>query len=86
MKFVFGWVEKIMGKGENAGYQYFLLFPSCSQKASSTGSLKVVTVLYRVNFLPHHQILDSYDFKEFADDILNLSKKSDSIFRQNKNC
>ena len=22
-----GWVENIMGKGENAGHQHFLLFP-----------------------------------------------------------
>ena len=26
-KFVLGRVENIMGKGENAGYQHFLLFP-----------------------------------------------------------
>ena len=30
-----------MGKGENAGYQNFLLFPHCFQKASSSRSLKV---------------------------------------------
>ena len=27
VKFVLGRVENIMGKGENAGYQHFLLFP-----------------------------------------------------------
>ena len=27
LKFVFGRVENIVGKGENAGYQHFLLFP-----------------------------------------------------------
>ena len=32
--------ENIMGKGENAGYQHFLLFPQCFQKASFPGSLK----------------------------------------------
>ena len=32
LKFVFGWVESILGKGENAGYQHFLLFPKCFQK------------------------------------------------------
>ena len=26
-------VENIVGKGENAGYQHFLLFPQCFQKA-----------------------------------------------------
>ena len=28
-KFVFGMVENIMGKGENAGHQHFLLFQQC---------------------------------------------------------
>ena len=27
-------VENIVGKGENAGYQHFHLFPQCFQKAS----------------------------------------------------
>ena len=34
MTFVFNRVENFMGKGENAGYQHFLLFPQCFQKAS----------------------------------------------------
>ena len=33
LKFDMGWVENIVGKGENAGYQHFLLFPQCFQKA-----------------------------------------------------
>ena len=41
LKFVFGWVENIVGKGENAGFQYFLLFPQCFQKAFFIGSLNV---------------------------------------------
>ena len=41
MKFVSGSVENNVGKGEDAGYQHFLLFPHCFQKASYTGSLKV---------------------------------------------
>ena len=28
MKFVNGMVENMVGKGENAGYQHFLLFPT----------------------------------------------------------
>ena len=31
---VLGRAEKIVGKGENAGHQHFLLFPQCFQKAS----------------------------------------------------
>ena len=33
--FVLGKVKNILGKGENAGYQHFLLFPTCFQKAST---------------------------------------------------
>ena len=38
------WVENIVGKGENAGNQHFLLFSQCFQKASFPGSLKVGVV------------------------------------------
>ena len=35
-------VENTVGKGENAGYQHFLLYPQCFQKTFLyTGSLKV---------------------------------------------
>ena len=37
MGFVFERVENIVGKGENAGYQHFLLFLQCFQKASYPG-------------------------------------------------
>ena len=30
---VFDRVENIVGKGDNAGYQHFLLFPQCFVKA-----------------------------------------------------
>ena len=40
LKFLLERVEKIVGKGGNAGYQNFLLFPQCFQKDSYTGSLK----------------------------------------------
>ena len=36
-KFTKGRVEIIVGKEENAGYQHFLLFPQCFQKASFLG-------------------------------------------------
>ena len=48
MKFSLGRVENIVGKGENAGYQHFLLFPQCFQKASFSGTLKVGIVWQRV--------------------------------------
>ena len=33
IKVVFHRIENIAGKEENAGYQHFLLFPQCFQKA-----------------------------------------------------
>ena len=41
MIFVFDRVAKIVGKGENAGDQHFLLFPQCFQRTFYPGSLKV---------------------------------------------
>ena len=41
MGFVFKKVESIVGKGENADYQHFLLFLQCFQKAPYPGSLKI---------------------------------------------
>ena len=38
---VFDSVENIVGKGENVGFQHFLLFPQCFQKVLYSGSLKV---------------------------------------------
>ena len=34
LKFILRRVENIVGKGENAGYQHFLLFSPCFQKVS----------------------------------------------------
>ena len=34
-------LENIVGKGENTGYQHFLLFLQCYQKASFSRSFKV---------------------------------------------
>ena len=49
LKFHLEWVElNIVGKGENAGYQQFLLSPQCFQKDSYTELLKVEIVWERV--------------------------------------
>ena len=34
-------LQNIVGKGENAGYQHFILFPQYLQNAFSSGPLKV---------------------------------------------
>ena len=41
LKFVLERIENIFGKGENAGFHLFLLFPQYFQKAASLLSLKV---------------------------------------------
>ena len=41
LEFAVGREENIVEKEENAGYQHFLLFPQCFQKASFTEVLKV---------------------------------------------
>ena len=44
LKSVKGRVENIVGKGENAGYEQFLLFPQCFQKVSFTRLFNVPMV------------------------------------------
>ena len=41
LKFTLGRVENILGNGEIAGYQHFLLFPQCFLKATFSRLLKV---------------------------------------------
>ena len=44
IKIVFQRIENIVGIEENAGYQHFLLFPQCVQKAFPSSASKVVIV------------------------------------------
>ena len=46
---VFDIVENIVGTGENAGYQHFLLFPQCFEKVSFPEASKGVIVWESVN-------------------------------------
>ena len=41
LKYVLGRIENMVGKGENAGYQHFLLFPPCFQKTPYAGLLEI---------------------------------------------
>ena len=41
---VFDRVENLVGKGENAGYQHFLLFPQCFPKASASAPREHFTI------------------------------------------
>ena len=69
----FDGVENIVGKGENAVCQHFLLFPQCFQKASFPDASKGVIVWEWVK--PKYQItnnetLDRSKIKALADDKL----------------
>ena len=54
--FVLGRIENIVGKGENAVHQHFLLFPQCFQKSSSSGSFSSGSCL-KTNFISCHPYL-----------------------------
>ena len=41
LKFLLERIENMVGKGENDGYQHFLLYPQCFPKLSFSGSLIV---------------------------------------------
>ena len=94
-----GRVENIVGKGENAGYLLFFLFPQYFQKATFAGSLKVgvvwCTVKFsrlRVNSFPNKQTLDSSKLKEFAndnfkfDEMAKVSQKGAMHRGKRRNC
>ena len=55
IKVVFHRIENIEGKEENAGYQYFLLFPQCFQKAFSSSATKGVIVWEWVKHLGYRE-------------------------------
>ena len=40
LKLFYGWLESIVGIGENAGFQHILLFPQCFQKPAFQGVVK----------------------------------------------
>ena len=70
-----------MGKGENAGYQQFLLFLQYFQMLFFSGSFKVGIVWERVKL--HHTILSSSDHREkntFENSVGKEEKKYKLVF------
>ena len=45
-------IKNIVGKGENAGYQHFLLFQQCFPRPFSSGSFIVVIMQQRLKMSP----------------------------------
>ena len=60
LKYVLRWVENIVGKGENTGFQHFLLFPRFLM-AFFLRSFKVRIVWQRVNLLKCVKTTDNID-------------------------
>ena len=75
LKFVLGRVENIVGKGENPGYQHFLLCQDCFLKASHTGFLT----------LSKEQILDSSKLKEFEEDNFKFDENGRKLSKRVEN-
>ena len=88
-KFVLDKIQNIVGKEKNAGYQDFLLFPQCFQKALSSGLLKVEmeSDLYPSNlyyiqkhttenyYLLNVTVLDWFKFKAFGNNDVIATQK-----------
>ena len=68
--------RKLSKRVENtAGYEQFLLFPQCFQKAYFPGASKGVIVWEWVNSLPKDKILHQSKLKAFAEDKINVATK-----------
>ena len=78
-------LENIVGKGENAGNQHFLLFLLCFQNTSFPGSLKLRTLWKRINPLPNDKISEGTKLKAFADNKLNVTKMMISLYDRVEN-
>ena len=81
LELVLGRVENILRKGENAGFQHFLLFPQCFQKASFSGSLKVGIVCGKGFFTQHVQNMSYLLSSREVQDIHNYRGKKIKLWK-----
>ena len=70
-KFVFGRIENMVGKRDNAGYQHFLIFPQCFSKGCSVELLKVLIVWERVR-LPFATALFIFRCSDYITEACNI--------------
>ena len=76
---VYDRIENIVGKGENASFQHFLLFLQCFQKLPFSVLLKVGIVWYRVKSLLHMAILGSSNSAANKDMMSKICTNGDTI-------
>ena len=62
LKFVLEVVENIMGKGENTGYQHFLLFPEYFQNISFSGLLIKKSGLCGIELKKRFHFIEMFDY------------------------
>ena len=77
--------ENTVGKGENAGYQHFLLFPRCFPKPFPIGLLKVMIVWWRFNSIPNKKSLDQSRLGVFADEKINATENLKFVLQKGWN-
>ena len=77
--------ENIVGKGENAAYQLFLISPF--RRPASSGYLKLLEWLWfqQLNFFPDNKILGLPKLKAFADNKLNVTQNIKGVFYRLEN-
>ena len=71
VRFLLDKIENIIEKGEYFGYQHFLLFQQCFQRAFPKGHKKSSLCGVRqiaLELFPKRQVLDSSKPTDFADD------------------
>ena len=76
--FLFDRVENIVGKGENAGYQHFLLFLQCLQKTAFTEPLK--GLLCQMHHLLAEELSINSDYKIPTSTYFNYVYMYDGLF------
>ena len=80
-----GWIENIADKGENAGYQHFLLFPQCFQKASFSGLLILGLYGKRLTLYQTTTVLGLSKLNKIADDYFNVAQMVHFFFDRLEN-
>ena len=80
-KFILDKVENIVGKGENAHYEHFLLFPQCFQKPPFFRIIENLDCVVKRYPFPKRQILDSSKLRELADDNFKFDEKCIKFFK-----
>ena len=84
LKFTLGRVDNTLGKGDNTGYQHFLLFPLCFQKLSFDEDVKSLDPALKRSSFTKQQVLDWFKLKAFPDDKVTVTQKLKFVLERMK--